>query len=72
MFLAANLVSQELDTSIDICNEDEILDGTSSVDIDLCVNESNAYQILVLLQAPHKDLNTYNHKKSFKTNTERK
>ena len=51
-----HLVSEQLYTPCDICDEDEVLDGSCMVDVDLCVNEGHTHQILVVLEMPHENL----------------
>ena len=51
-----DLVSQQLHAPGDVSNEDEVLEGHSSVDVDLRVDEGHAHQVLVVLEIPHEDL----------------
>lgn len=56
MQCCSHLVSEQLHTLGYVSNEDEVLDGSSVVDIDLCVNEGHTHQVLVVLEVPHEDL----------------
>ena len=51
-----HLVSEQLHTLGYVSDEDEVLDGSGVVDVDLCVNEGHTHQVLVVLEVPHEDL----------------
>ena len=56
VYTTFHLVLEELNTVVDVTDDNEVLEGDSSVGIDVCVDESHTHQVLVIFEIPHEYL----------------